>query len=99
MSDATYQNYIGNAFVPSDELIEVYNPANGQLLGRVPQGSSAQVEQAIAAARQAQKAWALRPAIERAGYLRAIAGKVRQHSERLARIITCLLYTSPSPRD
>ena len=88
MSDATYQNYIGNAFVPSDELIEVYNPANGQLLGRVPQGSSAQVEQAIAAARQAQAAWAARPAIERAGYLRTIAGKVRQHAERLARTIT-----------
>ena len=53
MSDAIYQNYIANAFVASDELIEVHNPANGQLLGHVPQGSSAEVEQAITAARQA----------------------------------------------
>mgnify|MGYP003582483636 FL=1 len=88
MTETTYHNYIGNAFVASDQLIEVHNPANGQLLGRVPQGSSAQVEQAIAAARQAQKAWAARPAIERAGYLRAIASKVRDNTERLARIIT-----------
>ena len=88
MSDAIYQNYIANAFVESSEHIEVYNPANGQLLGRVPQGSSAEVEQAIAAARQAQKAWAARPAIERAGYLRAIAAKVREQAERLARVIT-----------
>ena len=88
MSDAIYQNYIANAFVDSEALIEVHNPANGQLLGRVPQASDAQVEQAIAAARQAQKGWATRPAIERAGYLRKIASKVRDNAERLARIIT-----------
>ena len=88
MSDTIYQNYIANAFVASEQHIEVRNPANGELLGRVPEGSSAEVEQAIAAARQAQAAWAARPAIERAGYLRTIAGKVRQHAERLARTIT-----------
>ena len=88
MSDAIYQNYIANAFVASEALIEVHNPANGQLLGRVPQASDAQVEQAIAAARKAQKGWATRPAIERAGYLRKIASKVRDNAERLARIIT-----------
>lgn len=66
MSHIIYQNYIANAFVASDEHLEVHNPANGQLLGRVPQGSTAEVEQAIAAARQAQRAWAARPAIERA---------------------------------
>ncbi|EJL03619.1 MULTISPECIES: aldehyde dehydrogenase [Pseudomonas] len=88
MSHAIYQNYIANAFVASDEHLEVHNPANGQLLAHVPQGSSAEVERAIAAARQAQKAWAARPAIERAGYLRKIASKIREHGERLARIIT-----------
>ena len=88
MSDVIYQNYIANAFVDSDAQIEVHNPANGRLLGRVPQASDAQVEQAIAAARKAQKSWATRPAIERAGYLRKIASKVRDNAERLARIIT-----------
>ncbi|MEE1924719.1 aldehyde dehydrogenase [Pseudomonas sp. 148P] len=88
MSESTYQNYIANAFVTSDEHLEVRNPANGQLLGRVPQGNDTDVDRAIAAARQAQKAWAARPAIERAGYLRKIAAKVREHAERLARTIT-----------
>ena len=83
-----YQNFIANAFVRSDQHIDVHNPANANLLGRVPQASHDQVEAAIAAARQAQKAWAARPAIERAGYLRAIATKVRDNAERLAHIIT-----------
>ncbi|MBF8780360.1 aldehyde dehydrogenase [Pseudomonas fulva] len=88
MHDATYQNYIDSAFVASEQLIEVHNPANAELLARVPESSSEQVERAIAAARRAQKSWAARPAIERAGYLRQIAGKVRANAERLARIIT-----------
>lgn len=88
MSETTYQNYIDNAFIGSDRLIEVRNPANGELLARIPEASTEQVDRAIAAARQAQKGWAARPAIERAGYLRRIADKVRANAPRLARIIT-----------
>ncbi|MDE1167806.1 MAG: aldehyde dehydrogenase [Pseudomonas sp.] len=84
----TYQHYIANDWHSSQALIEVYNPANAQLLARIPQASDAQVDQAIEAARKAQKAWALTPAIERAGHLRRIASKVREHAERLARVIT-----------
>lgn len=88
MSDTLYQNYIDNAFVGSDTLIEVRNPANGELLARIPEASSEQVDRAIAAARKAQKGWAAKPAIERAGYLRRIAEKVRANAPRLAQIIT-----------
>ncbi|WP_275545238.1 MULTISPECIES: aldehyde dehydrogenase [unclassified Pseudomonas] len=88
MSETTYQNYIDNAFVGSDKLIEVRNPATGDLLARIPEASNEQVDCAIAAARKAQKGWAARPAIERAGYLRRIAEKVRTNAPRLAQIIT-----------
>lgn len=88
MSETTYQNYIDNAFVGSDTLIEVRNPANAELLARIPEASNEQVDRAIAAARKAQKAWAAKPAIERAGYLRRIAEKVRANAPRLAQIIT-----------
>lgn len=64
------------------------NPATGALLSRVPESDSAAVERAIAAARTAQQDWAKKPANERAGYLRAIASKIRQNAERLARVIT-----------
>lgn len=89
MSDiTTYQHYIDNTFVGSDSLIDVRNPANAELLARIPEAGAEQVERAIAAARAAQKGWAARPAIERAGYLRQIAAKVRANAPRLARIIT-----------
>lgn len=88
MSETTYQNYIDNTFVGSDKLIEVRNPANGELLARIPEASNEQVERAIAAARKAQKCWAAKPAIERAGYLRRVAEKVRANAPRLAQIIT-----------
>jgi len=89
MTDVTtYQHYIDNRFVASEALIEVRNPANGELLARIPEASAEQVDAALGAARMAQKGWAAKPAIERAGYLRRIAGKVRANAERLARIIT-----------
>jgi len=84
----TYQNYIDGAFVACDNLIEVRNPATGAVLSRVPESDAATAERAIAAARAAQKAWSQKPAVERAGYLRAIASKIRQNAERLARVIT-----------
>ncbi|XEG75188.1 aldehyde dehydrogenase [Pseudomonas sp. abacavir_1] len=89
MTDVTtYQHYIDNRFVAGEVLIEVHNPANGELLARIPEASAEQVDAALGAARMAQKGWAAKPAIERAGYLRRIAGKVRANAERLARIIT-----------
>ncbi|KJJ94330.1 aldehyde dehydrogenase [Pseudomonas sp. 21] len=89
MTDVTtYQHYIDNRFVAGEPLIEVHNPANGELLARIPEASTAQVDTAIGAARAAQKGWAAKPAIERAGYLRRIADKVRANAPRLARIIT-----------
>lgn len=89
MTDVTtYQHYIDNRFVAGEPLIEVHNPANGELLARIPEASAAQVDSAIDAARKAQKGWAAKPAIERAGYLRRIAEKVRANAPRLAKIIT-----------
>ncbi|TLP71624.1 aldehyde dehydrogenase [Pseudomonas nitroreducens] len=89
MTDVTtYQHYIDNRFVAGEPLIEVHNPANGELLARIPEASAAQVDNAIGAARAAQKGWAAKPAIERAGYLRKIAEKVRANAPRLAKIIT-----------
>jgi lactaldehyde dehydrogenase/glycolaldehyde dehydrogenase len=89
MTDVTtYQHYIDNRFVAGEPLIEVHNPANGELLARIPEASAAQVDAAIGAARAAQKGWAAKPAIERAGYLRRIAEKVRANAPRLAKIIT-----------
>ena len=85
-----YHNFINGKFVPSSSAnrIEVTNPSTGQTICTVPDSSQADVDAAIAAAEAAQSGWAKRPAIERAKALRAIAAKIREHVEPLARVIT-----------
>jgi lactaldehyde dehydrogenase/glycolaldehyde dehydrogenase len=83
-----YQNYINGQFSNSAEHFEVTNPATGAVLSRVPASDSAEVDRALASARAAQQDWARKPAIERAGYLRKIANKLRENVAHLARTIT-----------
>jgi lactaldehyde dehydrogenase/glycolaldehyde dehydrogenase len=84
-----YDNFINGKFVPSSgtNRIEVTNPSTGQIICTVPDSSLADVDAAISAAEAAQSGWAKRPAIERAKALRAIAAKIREHVEPLARVI------------
>ncbi len=84
-----YQNYIHGEFVASEDArIDVTNPANGELLASIPASSAKCVDQAVASAKKAQQEWARKPAIERAGFIRQIAQKLRENQSRLAKIIT-----------
>ncbi len=84
-----YKDYVDGRFVEAAaSMLDVYNPATQELLARVPESSADTVEAAIAAARKAQGSWEKTPAIQRAGYLRQISAKLRQHRDRLAQIIT-----------
>ncbi|PZQ13509.1 MAG: aldehyde dehydrogenase [Rhodanobacter denitrificans] len=83
-----YTNYIDGAFTArSAATLEVTNPATGALLARIPDSDAAAVDAAVAAAKRAQPAWEKLPAIQRAGHLRAIAAKLREHRTELARVI------------
>ena len=84
-----YHNFIEGKFVPSSgtDRIEVTNPSTGQTICTVPDSNRADVDAAISAAEAAQSGWGKRPAIERARALRAIAAKIREHVEPLARVI------------
>ena len=70
MSDIpVYRNYINGEFSSEPtSTIDVFNPANGSLLSKVPNSSAEEVDQAIHAARSAQASWSQRPAIERATF-------------------------------
>jgi lactaldehyde dehydrogenase/glycolaldehyde dehydrogenase len=85
-----YQNYINGKFVPSSthSWIEVKNPSTGELICAVPDSTQQDVDEAIAAAEAAQKAWEKEPAAHRAKLLRALASKIRDHVEPIARVIT-----------
>jgi len=84
----TYQNYINGAFESTQQHLEVFNPANQQLLSHAPASSAADVERALDAARAAQKSWAAKPAVERAAFLHRLADKLRDNVAHLARTIT-----------
>lgn len=83
------RNYIDGSFVDTNEsLLDVYNPADQELLGSVPESSPETVDRALEAARRAQPAWEKLPPIARAQHLKVIARKLRENRETLAQTIT-----------
>lgn len=85
-----YQAYINGAFIlsTSGQVIEVTNPATGVAIAEVPHNTLEETRLAIDAATQAQVLWSKLPAIQRAGYMRQIAQKIRENMAHLAHIIT-----------
>ena len=65
----------------------VYNPSDGTVVAEVAEGSSADATAAVDAAQAAFPAWSSTPAAERASHLYAIAAKLREREEELARLV------------
>jgi lactaldehyde dehydrogenase/glycolaldehyde dehydrogenase len=66
----------------------VINPSNEEIIAEMPCCSAADADAAVLAAEKAQRTWAKRPAIERAGYLREIAQLVRAHTDEIAHTLS-----------
>jgi malonate-semialdehyde dehydrogenase (acetylating)/methylmalonate-semialdehyde dehydrogenase len=66
----------------------VYNPATGQVIGRVPRGGAAEVDAAVAAARAAFPAWRDLPLIARSQVFFAYRELAYRHREEMAALIT-----------
>lgn len=83
-------NYINGKWAVSSGTtrIPVVNPANDEVIAEVVAGTAADVDAAVAAARAAFPTWSATSAGERADYLVAIAGKLAERSEDLARTIS-----------
>jgi aldehyde dehydrogenase (NAD+) len=83
---SSFTHYIGGKFVEpaAGEYFESINPATGRMLARVAQGSAADVDRAVAAARHAQADWAALAPHARARYLYAIARQLQKHSRLFA---------------
>ncbi len=62
---------------------DVLNPATEEVIAREPKGGKADVDRAVAAARDAQTAWERLPAVERGAYLRKIAQGIRERTDEL----------------
>ena len=82
--------WIGGAFADGTggEPIEVIDPATEEVVDRVPRGSVADLEKAIAAAKSAFPAWKRTPAWERARMLAECAARLRANQEEFAVTLT-----------
>jgi acyl-CoA reductase-like NAD-dependent aldehyde dehydrogenase len=73
----------------SGRTLETVNPATGDVIGRFPRCDSADVSDAVAAARTAAREWRSTPAQERADRVLALAQHIADHGEELARLDVC----------
>ena len=79
-----FGHWIDGAFGAAGETFATRNPATGDVLALVTQGSVGDVDLAVAAARRAQPKWAKLSGHQRAKYLYALARLVQKHSRLLA---------------
>ncbi len=80
--------YYGGAWQEpkSARYVDTISPGTGESLGQVVDGSAADAEAAIAAAKAAFREWRRVPPLERAKMLRKIADVLRQNGDELAMI-------------
>ncbi|MFC3283483.1 betaine-aldehyde dehydrogenase [Litchfieldella rifensis] len=84
------QLYIGGRRVDatSGETFQVINPTDGTLLAEVQQASQADVDTAVASAREGQKTWAAMTGLERARILNRAVSLLRERNDELAELET-----------
>ncbi len=82
--------YINGAWVPSTsgKSIDVINATTEAVIGSVPEGTQADAAAAIAAARAAFDSWSETPAGKRGEFLAAVAAKLKERADELAKSIT-----------
>ena len=79
---------IGGEWVAGTSVVEVTNPANGGVIGTVPNFGAEETRRAVAAAEAALPAWRERTAKDRAAILSRWYDLMVAHQEALARIMT-----------
>ncbi|MGV8950797.1 MAG: aldehyde dehydrogenase family protein [Cypionkella sp.] len=83
-SRAPFGHYINGAFTAPAAGFTTHNPATGAPLAQVTQGTAADIDTAVAAARRAQPKWATLSGAARARILYALARLVQKHARLLA---------------
>lgn len=82
------QHYIHGRYQysTSQETFHTKNPATGEILAKIQQASQAEVDAAVASAKQGQKIWAAMSGAERGRILMQAARLLRERNEALARL-------------
>jgi 1-pyrroline dehydrogenase len=81
-----HENYVGGEWVGAAEggTMEVLNPATGEAIASVPQGTQADVDRAVEAAKRAFPDWLETTPQERSGLLLKLADALDARAEELA---------------
>jgi 1-pyrroline dehydrogenase len=82
------RNLVGGEWVDAVEggTAEIINPATGETIGEVPEGTQADVDRAVEAAAKAWAEWREVTPAERAALLLKLADVIDEHTEELAQI-------------
>ncbi|NWG13016.1 MAG: aldehyde dehydrogenase family protein [Acidobacteria bacterium] len=83
-------NYIDGVWsdAAGAELLDVHDPATGEMLARVPLSAPGEIDRAARAAAAAQRAWKRTPAPARIQFLFKLKALLEEHFEELAGTIT-----------
>jgi len=81
---ASFGHFIDGAFTTPGTGFDVIAPATGEVLAQATQGSTADIDTAVAAARAAQPGWAALPGNARARHLYALARHLQKRSRLFA---------------
>ena len=86
----TLDNFIGGRWVASrtSAFFDVHNPAAGDIIGRTPMSTAADVDAAVDAATRAFPSWRETPVNTRAQVLYKFKALLERHFEELSRIVT-----------
>ncbi|MGE7823081.1 NAD-dependent succinate-semialdehyde dehydrogenase [Paenibacillus sp. NPDC093718] len=82
------QIYIAGQWIQTEEQMDVYNPADGKVIGTVSKAGKKEAGLAVDAAADAFPAWSRRTANERGELLRRWHQLIAEHTDELARIMT-----------
>ena len=80
----TFGHFIAGRFTRLGETFVTSDPATGEELARVTQGTGRDVAKAVRAARRAQRGWGAMPGHDRARFLYAIARTIQKRERFLA---------------
>lgn len=80
----SFGHFINGAFTAPGRTFPSVNPATGEDLAQISQGSAEDVDAAVRAARKAQPKWAALPGHERAKFLYAIARTIQKRERFLS---------------
>lgn len=88
-----YENlslYIDGQFIGADEreCLDVVNPATGEVIGKLPAATTADLDDALRAAQKAFQSWKKTSPLERSRILRRVAELTRERCDEIARNIT-----------